>query len=81
MNVINWKVEDFDVPINVDDLLVHMGYAAVVMHILWFLEDRSNPKKASNLFTLVASAVCGSMSTIFVLTTDPFYSTVAHCKS
>ena len=60
------------------DMGYHIVIASLVMNFFWALEDRSNPKKCSNIFTLISSCACGSMSTAFVFTADPWYSTVAH---
>jgi len=50
-----------------------------VLNILWWcFEDRTNAKKASNLFALVTSLFCGISSCFYVLTHDVWYATVAH---
>jgi energy-converting hydrogenase Eha subunit C len=72
------KGSQFDVEIEWNSLLEHMGYSLLALHVMWYFEDRTNPKKASNLFTLSTAVVCGAFSTAFVLTSNPLYTTVAH---
>jgi hypothetical protein len=63
---------------DVDLLIEHLFYAILVLHVFWFFEDKTNPKKASNLFTLVNSLPTAILSTIYVIKKDVWYSTVSH---